>query len=215
MESPNVFLLAADDTSRLLDVLQENPSLASSQDENGYSLLHAAASYNHLDLLRTLVTKYNVNVNVKDEDGETAIFVVETVECARLLVEELHADITIRGIDGKTALEKFTEENEFPEVAVYLRIKELEGQDEKKEARDLQDQELVTPPSLPEGFCVNIGTMIPEDAGEVVDFELKRKIEDLASRPDFEAESGQKALREIVKDALLISGERNTRPKID
>lgn len=215
MESPNVLLLAADDPSRLLQVLQESPSLASSQDENGYSLLHAAASYNHLDLLRTLVTKYNLDVNMKDEDGETAIFVVETVDCARLLIEELHADTTIRGIDGKTALEKFIEENEFPEVAVYLRTKELEGQDEQKESREVSDQVLATPPSLPEGFCVNVGTMVPEDAGEVVDLELKRKIEDLASRPDFEAESGQNALREIVKDALLISGERNTRPKID
>ncbi len=36
------------------------------QDENGYSCLHAAASYGHLDLLRYLVQRGgNVNIRVR------------------------------------------------------------------------------------------------------------------------------------------------------
>ncbi|KAG0649693.1 Ankyrin repeat-containing [Hyphodiscus hymeniophilus] len=203
---PNVFLLAADSPNRLIPVLREDPSLASAQDEHGYSLMHAAASYNHLDLLRTLVNELHVDVDLKDEDNETALYAAETMECAKVLVEELHADITVRGDDGKTAREKIEEDGDFPEVAVYLRIKELEG-----------DGALVNgvpppiangtnggraPPPLPEGVSVNIGTMVPEEEGEVVDPEFRRRIEELAQREDFEGEGGQNALRELITEAI-------------
>ena len=75
---PNPFLLAADNSPELLPLLRENPALASAQDDHGYSLIHAAASYNHLNLLRTLVRELHVDVDLKDEDDETALFVVET-----------------------------------------------------------------------------------------------------------------------------------------
>jgi hypothetical protein len=64
-------------------------------------------------LLRTLVNEFHVNVDLVDEDGETALFVAETVDCAKFLVEELHADLTIRNEEGKTAREKVVEEGEF------------------------------------------------------------------------------------------------------
>ena len=89
--APNPYLLAADNSPELLPLLRSNPALASSQDEHGYSLVHAAASYNHLDLLRALVRDLHVDVNLKDEDDETALFVVETPEAAKVLVEELGA----------------------------------------------------------------------------------------------------------------------------
>ena len=123
----NLFLLAADNSPQLLLLLRANPALASSQDEHGYSLVHAAASYNHLDLLRILVHEFHVNVDLKDEDGETALFVAETIDCTKILVEELHANITVRGEEGKTAREKIEAEGDFPEVAVYLRVRELES----------------------------------------------------------------------------------------
>lgn len=214
MALPNIFLLAADDPSRLLQVLRETPSLASSQDEHGYSLLHAAASYNHVDLLRSLVQEFSVHVDLKDIDGETALFVVESVDCARLLIEELHADITIRGSEGKTALQKIVEEDEFPQVAVYLRTKELENA-VKGCQKVVASHHMSAPPQLPEGFSVNFSTIAPEDAGEVVDLDMKRKIEQLASRPDFNTEIGQNALRELVKDVLRNEEtERNTRQRI-
>jgi ankyrin repeat protein len=206
---PNQFLLAADNSPSLLPLLRSDPTLASSQDEHGYSLLHAAASYNHLDLLRTLVNEFHVDVNLKDEDGETALFVVETVDCAKMLLEELHASISIRGNDGTSALEKITEEGDFPEVAVYLRVKELEAGvarvDENSEAN---------PPPVPEGVQINIGTLAPEEIGdEVVDQEFKRRIEELAAREDFQGEDGQTQLRELITEAVRgdIGMERGVR----
>ena len=204
----NPFLLAADSDPRLLPLLRANPSLASSQDDHGYSVMHAAASYNHLDLLRALVDEFQVNVDLKDEDGETALFVAETMDCAKLLVEELHADITIRNDEGKTAREKLVEEGDFPEVAVYLRVKELEAQGEGVHS-GAAPNEVQAPPPLPEGASVNIGSMAPEEVGEVVDTEFRRRIEELAAREDFQSKEGQRQLRELVTEALR--GEVNER----
>ena len=170
--------------------------------------MHAAASYNHLDLLRVLVTEFNVNVNIKDEDGESALFVAETIECAKLLVEELHADISIRGEENKTAREKIEEDGDFTDVAVYLRIKELEGAGDGSASSLLNGDGSQQPLPLPNGVTIDIGTMAPEeDAGEVADPELRRRIEELAQRDDFQGPSGQAALRELITDAIMGTGE--------
>ncbi|EPE25250.1 Ankyrin repeat-containing protein [Glarea lozoyensis ATCC 20868] len=212
---PNQFLLAADNSPTLLPLLRSDPTLASSQDEHGYSLLHAAASYNHIDLLRTLVNEFHVDVNLKDEDGETALFVVETVECAKTLVEELHASISLRGDDGTTALEKITEEGDFPEVAVYLRIKQLEnGVAQAHDASVASESTSNQPLAIPEGVQINIGTLAPDEIGdEVVDQEFKRRIEELAAREDFQGEVGQAQLRELITEAIRgdIGHERDVR----
>ena len=215
----NQFLLAADNAPQLLPLLRSNPSLASGQDDHGYSLMHAAASYNHLDLLRALVNEFHVNVDLRDEDGETALFVAETMDCAKVLVEELHGDITVRGHEGKTARERIEDDGDFPEVAVYLRIKELEasgaeinGVDERSTTNGIH-----RPPPVPEGISVDIGTMVPEDAGEVVDPEFRRRIEELAARDDFQGEEGQRELRELITEAIRgeVGQEREVRRRTE
>lgn len=202
----NPFLLAADNPARLLTHLRENPNVASEQDEHGYSLLHAAASYNHLDLLRLLVTEFNVDVNIKDEDGETALFVAETSECAKILVEELQIDTAIRGEEGKTAREKVVADEEFPEVAVYLMVHEFGGAADAATSANAAKSgaDIIGPaPPLPNGVSIDVGTMSPEDAGEnTVDPEFRRRIEELAAREDFQGEDGQRQLRELITDAL-------------
>ncbi|KAK8116719.1 uncharacterized protein PG998_005000 [Apiospora kogelbergensis] len=192
--SRNPFLLAADNSPALLPLLREDPTLASGQDEHGYSLVHAAASYEHLDLLRTLVREFDVDINLRDEDNETALFVVESVAAARVLVEELSIDISAKNAEGQTALEKITEEDEFPLVAEYLREAGGHGQTNGTSA-----------PS--EGMAVTVGTMTPADEQELdIDPEFRRRIEELAGRDDFHTEEGQAALRRLVQDAV---GEQN------
>lgn len=219
----NPFLLAADHPSRLLTVLRDNPSIASNQDEHGYSLLHAAASYNHLDLLRALVNEFHVDVNIKDEDGETALFVAETADCAKVLVEELNADTTIRGDEGKTAREKITADEEFPEVAVYLMIHEYSGQEAPHtavngagEAASSAADIVGQAPPLPDGLTIDVGTMGPEEIGDnAPDPEFRRRIEELAARSDFQGEEGQRELRELVTEALRgqVGDEREVRQR--
>ncbi|KAF5007980.1 hypothetical protein FDECE_5750 [Fusarium decemcellulare] len=217
MSNTNPYLLAADNNPALLPLLRENPALASSQDEHGYSLVHAAASYNHLDLLRTLVHEFNVNVDLKDEDDETALFVVETEDAAQVLVEELGANVNHKGSEGLTAREKIEAEGDFPAVAAYLaKVEAKQAEDPAATAAAIMP-EVIPPP--PEGMKVTVGTMDEnQDIPEEVDPEFRRRIEELAQRDDFNTPQGQAELRRLVEDAVLGQGigeDRNVRSKQD
>jgi len=213
--APNPFILASDNSPELLPLLRANSGLASSQDEHGYSLVHAAASYNHLDLLRTLVRDFGVDVNIKDEDNETALFVIETPDAAKVLVEELGADILHKGSEGLTAREKLEGEGEFPEVVAYLTTKESEYDIERTISNAIPES--IPPP--PEGLRVTMGTMDPvEDVPGDVDVEFRRRIEELAQRDDFDTPQGQADLRRLVEDAISDQGlgdQRAVRSRMD
>jgi hypothetical protein len=62
---------------------------------------HAAASYGHLELLEYLISKGG-DINIADEDGETPIFTVESVEVARWLVEH-GANVDVQNNEGQSA----------------------------------------------------------------------------------------------------------------
>ncbi|KIX94373.1 uncharacterized protein Z520_09759 [Fonsecaea multimorphosa CBS 102226] len=221
----NPFLLAANTPEtdpRLLPLLRSRPELASAQDEHGYSLLHAAASYNHVDLLRTLVNEFNVDVNLKDEDGETCLFVAETVEVAKCLVEELHVDIRVQNDEDMTALEKFESEQEFPEVAEYLRS--LLSQDPAAGTASIRPGPVPDgaqpPPRLPPNVSINIGTETDATPGTLEqepDPEFRRRIEELAAKENFHTAEGQRELRELITDAVRDVGNegRDVRRRVE
>ncbi|KAL2143783.1 hypothetical protein VTI28DRAFT_9998 [Corynascus sepedonium] len=214
--APNPYLLAADNPDALLSLLRENPTLASGQDEHGYSLVHAAASYNHLNLLRTLVREHKVPVDIKDEDGETALFVVETVEAARVLVEELELDAKIQNDEGQTAAEKIEAEGDWPAVAEYLRGPEGNVSAANGTPNGSASGGTGLPP-VPEGLKVTMGTMDEAEAnGQQPDPEFRRRIEELAAREDFQTPEGQAELRRLVEEAIgggVFGEDRNVRPR--
>ncbi|KAJ5684693.1 uncharacterized protein N7477_001038 [Penicillium maclennaniae] len=219
MTQPNPYLLACDNPSALLELLSANPSIASCQDESGYSLLHAAASYGHTDLLRALVKDYNVDINLLDEDGETCLFVTEDAKVARCLVEELGVDYKRMNFEGLKAHEKLEAEDEFPQVSAYLR--EVLGEPAPA-STDSPVGPLNPPGPIPANLKVNIGTMSEQEAsaGEsTVNPEFKRRIDELAARDDFHSEATQAQLRELVMEAIsgsqIETADRESRRRID
>lgn len=229
MANQNPFILAADNNPNLLSLLRTNPALASSQDEHGYSILHAAASYNHLDLLRHLIDDFQVDQNIRDEDGETALFVVETVEAAKVLIEDLRIDPAITNVEGLTAEEKIRAEGDYTTVADFLRETRLRrtpdvGTNEEKQPASLMDGPFVDnvhPPPPPPNVRMNISTINEEtsDGSVVVDSEFRKRIEGLAAREDFQEEEGQRQLRELITDAVrgveVENAKRDVRRRIE
>lgn len=217
MPAPNPFVLAADNSPSLLPFLRQNPSVASKQDEHGYSLLHAAASYGHISLLRSLVNEFGVDVNLKDEDGETCLFVAESVALATCLVEELNVDTSITNEDGLAAVDKIEEEGDFLEVASYLRRRSSQVTSHTNDSPPMA--ECSRPPPLPENITVDVSTMADQPLhGETQrpDPEFKRRIEELAAKEDFHGEDRQRELRALITDAIrgVTAEERDTRRRI-
>lgn len=220
MAQQNPFTLAADNSPHLLPLLQSNPSLASSQDAHGYSILHAAASYNHLDLLRTLVNEFHVDVNIKDEDGETPLFVVETVEAAQCLLEELKADQKVKNVEGMTAEEKIKAEGDNVTIADFLRESRVRSAPTTGDDSMDHPSHGHHPPPLPPNVKMHLGSLEDEQSiGDVsaVDPEFRQRIEELAATEDFQGEEGQRQLRELIKDAVRGAGsdERTVRQRLE
>jgi uncharacterized protein len=217
--------LVPDAPSSVALALTTQPYLASQSDSHGYSLLHAAASYKQNDLLHTLITRYGVDPNLTDEDGETALFVVEDVGCARLLLE-LGCDASKRNDEGLTAEEKIEGEAEYPLIAAFLRnytpgapqvrsaVNGAESTSSPSgtatEANANGATALLHPPPIPsENIKITTGYMPDPNAVEgepEPDPEMRRRIEELASRDDFQTEEGQRQLRELVTD--IVGGLR-------
>lgn len=201
----------------ILTSLAQHPQLASARDAHGYSLVHAAASYNQLPVLRELVRTYSANVNILDEDGETPLFAAEKAEVAKCLVEELGADASIRNDEGKTAEEKIgEEEGEAHEVFQYLQSRRTGAEPASTAA--VQTEGVHPPPPLPDGVKIEMGTMAEDAAGDAPDPEIRRRIEELAARPDYESEEVQQQLRELVQDVVAgMGGEdgRSVRRRVD
>lgn len=202
----------------ILSSLAQHPQLASARDAHGYSLVHASASYNQLAVLRELVQKYSVNVNILDEDGETALFATENANVARCLVDELGVDVSIRNSEGKTAEEKIgEEEGEAHEVCQYL--KSLRTGSDPTSASAVQTDNVHPPPPLPNGVKINMGTMEEDAAGDAPDPEIRRRIEELAAREDYESDEVQRQLRDLVQDVVsgiaTDDGGRSVRRRVD
>ncbi|TIA14357.1 hypothetical protein D6C80_05807 [Aureobasidium pullulans] len=222
--------LVVDKPDEVLQHLQSAPQLANQQDRHGYSLLHAAASYNHPHVIDQLLSTHNVSPNLVDEDGETALYSVETVDMARLLVEQHNLDTNHRNDEGQTAAEKFEAEGDYPEIAAYLSslvpggaaasILSQTGNPSAEQAGagtvapGEATNGAVPPPPLPHGMSLELGTMAESEMGEAPDPEFRRRIEELAARPDLESEETQRELRELVQDALGgMAGESNVRQR--
>ncbi|KAI9208262.1 ankyrin repeat-containing domain protein [Polychytrium aggregatum] len=88
-------------------------------DQFGYTMVHAAASYAQIELLNLLIKKYGAEVNVCDREGDTPLHYTETVEVAKILIEN-GADPTIPNDKGHLAIDKADHE-ELGELVEYLR----------------------------------------------------------------------------------------------
>jgi len=142
------------------------------------------------------------------------------VEAAHVLLEELYADPTITNADGATAEEKIRAEGDYPVVADYLLETRMRTESSSDVGRAASSGAQHLPP-LPPNVTINVGTLDSVDAGEgndqTPDPEFRRRIEELATRDDFEAEQGQQDLRNLIKDAVrgvASSGEKEVRRRM-
>jgi ankyrin repeat protein len=103
MEESNIWIASSDGNIQLVKEYLKSQS-PDTKDETGYTPLHAASSYGHLDLIKLLILEYKANPNSVDNDGDCALHVASDLDSCKLLVE-LRADVKIRNAEGKLVFE--------------------------------------------------------------------------------------------------------------
>lgn len=102
MAPTNIWIAASDNNEAFVrKAIADGKHTPNDKDPNGYTPLHAAASYGHIDLLKYLLGAGG-NVNIADNDGDTLLHVTEDLETAKVLVEEYKADWKAKNSDGQT-----------------------------------------------------------------------------------------------------------------
>lgn len=115
----NVWTAASDgDLPKIREMIDSGAHRADEPDPQGYTCIHAASSYGHHDMLRYLLGQLAVDVNCKDEDGDSPLHVCEDVETAQILLAA-GADPSAVNSDGKTPWEVALEEER--DVADFLK----------------------------------------------------------------------------------------------
>ncbi|GEQ70219.1 hypothetical protein JCM33374_g3895 [Metschnikowia sp. JCM 33374] len=186
----NIWVAAADNQVEIVEnYLSSNEFTANAKDPNGYTPIHAAASYGHIELLKLLVSRGG-DINIQDNEGDTPLHHVEDVETAKFIVEQLKGDYKIKNEEGQTAADYIEEEEEYPELAQYLRSL-LHDKPENSTGAVLES---LPRPGMVDGH--NIRYTMEEDAGDI-DPERRRKLEEIAN-----SENPELALRELVTAAV-------------
>ncbi|KAJ2035865.1 hypothetical protein GGI03_003659 [Coemansia sp. RSA 2337] len=86
-QDENIWTATGDgDMARVEQLVQADKTLVNAKDENGYTPLHAAASWKQPKLLEFLI-KNGGDVNITDNDGDTPLHICEDLECAQLLLD--------------------------------------------------------------------------------------------------------------------------------
>ncbi|CAK4636836.1 hypothetical protein LEN26_019475 [Aphanomyces euteiches] len=107
----NVWIAASDGNLEAVQAFLQSGLSVNAQDENGYTPLQAAVSYNHIELVQFLLSA-GASATLGDFDNETPLHFCESVECAQILLQH-GAHINAKNADQRTPLDAaMDEENE-------------------------------------------------------------------------------------------------------
>ncbi|KAG8762584.1 hypothetical protein FRC15_008436 [Serendipita sp. 397] len=113
----NIWVAASDgELERVQYLIEEEGISPNAPDPNTYTPMHAAASYGHINVLEYLVSKGG-DVNITDEDGDTPLYTVESMEVAKWLVDNGAIVERVNSEDISPAQHLF---DDYPAIAQFL-----------------------------------------------------------------------------------------------
>ncbi|CDR40450.1 CYFA0S05e00650g1_1 [Cyberlindnera fabianii] len=197
----NIWVACADGNIAAVKTFLSNGGSPNAPDPNGYTPMHAAASYNNGELLALLVENGG-DVNVQDSEGDTPLHHVEEVAMAKLLVEKYSADYKIKNGEGQTAAEYIDEDGEFPQVVTYLKSLIHGGipQDDEEDT-----------PKLPEGQQLRYELKNEEDITIDIDDDKRMKLKEIVEGENPE-ENLKEFLRNEVHQQFYSDGDQTASP---
>lgn len=215
----NVWIAAADNNTSVVNEFLTQGGSPNAKDHNGYTPIHAAASYGHLDLLQLLISRGG-DVNVQDNEGDTPLHHVEDLKTAIALVKEYKADCTIKNSDGLTAAEFIEEDDEHPEIVKFLKNYgqgiDLETELVNEQLRKEEEERMKPRKRLAndatrhaDQFDVKYTMENPEDIPEEILQDKKQQLEQILNSENPE-EGLRDFLRQTVRESMLLQEEQSS-----
>ena len=206
--SKNIWIAAGEgDLERVKDCVDREGISPTAADEFTYTPLHAAASYGHLDILRYLLSHPTAPanaVNTTDSDLDTPLFVCETVESARCLIEEFSADAKHKNADGLTAAQQ-ARENEHEELARY--IASVTGESLADEEDDEEEQAVDEDENgVPRSEVNSLTAQQQAEQEEMLDAQtdaLMQRVGEIMTRAERDGTDPEPELRTLVSESVL------------
>ncbi|AGO10053.1 AaceriAAR063Cp [[Ashbya] aceris (nom. inval.)] len=208
----NIWVAASDGlTAQVEELLRQTSADANVKDPNGYTPMHAAAAYGHIDLLRLLIANYHGDVNVRDSDGDTPLHHAEDLQTVRVLLEEFGADPLLVNTEGKTPLAVYEEDAENAELIEYMRARVgSTGGQALAGSEDLADSEL---PDIDSGKLAEFRESIrytlenvPADETDPESVQRRQRLEEIMSS-DCPEEQLEAYIRDMVRNQFFPSAD--------
>ncbi len=200
----NIWVAAADnDLETVQNYISSGEFSANSKDPNGYTPIHAAVSYGHVELLKYLIQQGG-DINIQDTEGDAPLHHVEDLQVAKLLVEEYKADWRLKNNDGQIPADYIEEDDEFPEVVQYLRSLNHDNPTENNNLLDTLPR-----PDEVEGHKISYSYQ-NEDIELQIDDAQREQLREIA-----ESENPEAKLRDFVKEAVhnqFFNGDNDNSP---
>jgi ankyrin repeat protein len=120
IDSSTPWVAASDGNLPMLQTALAQLNLGvTASDENGYTLLQAAASYSQIAVMQWLLAQNSLLIHAVDGEGDSALHYASTEIACRILVDA-NIDSNVRNQSGRTALEtKMEELNELIQEEDY------------------------------------------------------------------------------------------------
>lgn len=204
----NIWIAAGEgDLDRVKECVDHEGISPVAADEFTYTPLHAAASYGHLDILRYLLTHPSAPtdaVNTTDSDLDTPLFVCETVESAKCLIEEFSADAKHKNSEGLSAAQQALE-NEHVELAQY--IASVTGESLEEQADEDDDDQVDEDENgvrRPAGQELTAEEQAAEDERlDAQTEQLMARVGEIMTRAEREGFDPEDELRSLVSESVL------------
>lgn len=202
----NIWIAAGEgDLDRVKDCVEREGISPTAADEFTYTPLHAAASYGHLDILRYLLSHPSAPsdaVNVTDSDLDTPLFVCETVEAARCLIEEFHANAKHTNSEGLTAAQQAFE-NEHEDLAQYIASVTGESLQTEQEEEDVLGED-GNGDARTDGRDLTQEEQAAEDERlDAQTDQLMARVGEIMTRAEHEGFDPEDELRALVSDSVV------------
>ncbi|EPB84601.1 hypothetical protein HMPREF1544_08618 [Mucor circinelloides 1006PhL] len=205
----NLWVAAGDGQIDRVRELLESGVAVDGHDQFGYTAMHAAVSYNQIEMVKLLIEK-GANVNIEDFEKDTPLYVAENVEMAQLLLDN-GADPKHINEDGITPALTALEEG-WEEVAQFLAniTKEvLATQEEETDPLAYIEQEDREAAAAAEAAEAQQQQSNEDGEEEEMSEELSNKMQDIMKR--IEEQGGvenEEELRELVTKMVLDGMQR-------